>query len=143
VEYTLVLESQRQKLYLVLFEQATIELGQVDHKLLSRQGLEYAQTMGLSLWQSKKKMDLVCTSMEDFECWNRVLSVLREGKGLRASISSDEREAGSVDWPRELGVNTVEFPADVLCFIPAELECSVTNEIEMDGRSRSRGVYGR
>lgn len=71
--YVLVLESKRKKT--LPFEQVTITLGTCETKLMDE--LEYAQQMAITIRSNKKRTwTFVCTSIDDFECWTRVLHYL-------------------------------------------------------------------
>lgn len=87
--YLVVFERKGKKTFLPLFEGANVLIG-IDPQRLAKHGLEYAQHLGLTLTAGKKSWHFVCTSLEDFDLWRRVIPVLREQWNSNGVKSSGE-----------------------------------------------------
>lgn len=108
--YTLVIEAGKEKSSLTLFEQATLELGVNDLKLLTKNELDYAMDMGLSMWKDKECRQFVCTSLEDYECCSRVLSYLR---AQRIETTAQTPPSTAITEKKDIDYSELNFPLDM------------------------------
>lgn len=119
--FVLTLELEHEKTSFVLYEQVTLDIGANDPMLLHKTGLDYAAHMALSLWKDKHCRHLVCTSMDDFECFTRALAVIRsQHLGMGSSAVPQTGDVGVELDPREeealanVNIHTVKFHQSIL-----------------------------
>lgn len=109
--YTIAIECGREKLSLTLFEQATLELGVNDPKLLAKNNFEHAMDMGLALWKDKDCRQFICTSVDDYQCCSRMLSYLRSQR-IGATSNAPPTQT-SMSEKKDLIEKEIAFPVDM------------------------------
>lgn len=107
--WTIVLECARKRTYFKLFEDTTIEVKGIDLKLLPLNALEFAKHMGLCVVHKKTRLDFVCLSAEDFECWDRALSMMNDIYAGRGSGDRTVTKSTDESTTRTVSISGQEF----------------------------------
>jgi len=76
--------------------------------MLPLNALEFAKHMGLCLIHKKTRLDLVCLSAEDFDYWDRALSIMNDiysGRGSDKTVT----KSGDESTTRTVSISGQEF----------------------------------